>query len=179
MSKEVTREKFAGFLEWLPPAGEGAGEAYELLRWRLKTFFAMRQCRFPDELADETINRVILKIDGEQIENKLAYCYGVARNVYRESLRRERHHLNVDEVTVAAPPPAEQNFSGDCLDKCLDELPPDGRSLIIEYFSERKTAKIELHQRLAERLELTQTALRMRIMRLKQRLKMCLEDCMS
>jgi DNA-directed RNA polymerase specialized sigma24 family protein len=183
VSKEVTREKFAGFLDWLPPAGGGGGEAYELLRWRLKTFFAMRQCRFPDELADETINRVILKIDGERIENKLAYCYGVARNVYRESLRKERQHLNVDELTIAAPAPApapaEQGLSGECLDKCLAELPAESRSLIIEYFSERKAAKIELHQRLAEKLELTQTALRMRIMRLKQRLKMCLEECMN
>lgn len=85
MKKEVTTEKFTNFLAWLSPDGDSsAGEAYERLRFRLCTFFSQRHCRFSDELADETINRVILKISEENIENKLAYCYGVAKNVYRE-----------------------------------------------------------------------------------------------
>src|SRR5919206_345066 len=105
--KEVTQEKFAGFLEWLSPVGADAGEEYERLRFRLCTFFSQRRCRFPEELADETINRVILKIGEETIENRLAYFYGVAKNVYRESLRKERDHLDVDELRLAAPPAAE------------------------------------------------------------------------
>src|ERR1051326_334708 len=102
LGKELTQEKFVGFLEWLSPGGEGAGEEYERLRFRLCTFFSQRRCRFPDELADETINRVMLKAAEENIEHRLAYCYGVAKNVYRESLRKERHHLSIDEVTLAA-----------------------------------------------------------------------------
>jgi DNA-directed RNA polymerase specialized sigma24 family protein len=177
--KEVTREKFANFLAWLSPDGESAGEEYERLRFRLYTFFSQRRCRFPDELADETINRVMLKIGEEKIENKLAYCYGVARNVYRESLRKERNHLDIDEVTIAADAPAEQSFSGECLDKCLAELSPESRNLILDYFSEVKLAKIELHRRISEKLEMTQTALRMRVMRIKQKLKICVQECMS
>lgn len=179
MKKEVTREKFESFLDWLSPDGDGAGEAYERLRFRLCTFFALRRCGFPDELADETINRVILKMGVEQIDNKLAYCYGVARNVYRESLRKERHHLSVDEIAVAAKAPAEQSLSAECLDKCLGELSPESRSLILDYFSEVKLAKIELHRRISERLEMTQTALRMRVMRIKQKLKLCVQECMG
>lgn len=179
VKKEVTREKFASFLDWLSPEGERAGEEYERLRFRLCTFFSQRRCAFPEELTDETINRVILKIGEENIENKFAYCYGVARNVYRESLRKERNHLDLDEVIVAAPPPVEQSFSGECLDKCLGELPPESSNLILEYFSADKLAKIELHRRISERLEMTQTALRMRIMRGKQKLKTCIQDCMG
>jgi DNA-directed RNA polymerase specialized sigma24 family protein len=130
-------------------------------------------------LADETINRVILKSSEENIENKLAYCYGVARNVYRESLRKERSHLNIDEVTIPAKAPAEQSFSGECLDKCLAELSPESRTIILDYFSEVKLAKIELHRRISEGLEMTQTALRMRVMRIKQKLKICVQECMS
>ena len=85
--KEVTREKFASFLEWLSPDHDRAGEEYERLRFRLCTFFSQRRCSFADELADETINRVILKVSEEKIENKIPYCYGVAKNVFRESLR--------------------------------------------------------------------------------------------
>jgi hypothetical protein len=77
---EVTREKFANFLQWLSPDGERAGEEYERLRFRLCTFFSQRRCSFADELADETINRVILKVSEEKVESKLAYCYGVAKN---------------------------------------------------------------------------------------------------
>jgi DNA-directed RNA polymerase specialized sigma24 family protein len=179
LSKEVTREKFANFLEWLSPHAESAGEEYERLRFRLYTFFSQRHCGFPDELADETLNRVILKINEENIENRLAYCYGVAKNVYRESLRKERHHLNIDEVSIAANAPAEQSFSSECLDKCLAELSTENRSLILDYFSEVKLAKIELHRRISEKLEMTQTALRMRVMRIKQKLKICVRECMS
>jgi hypothetical protein len=179
VKKEVTREKFADFLEWLSPDRELAGAEYERLRFRLSTFFSQRQCRFADELADETINRVILKASEEQIENKLAYCYGVARNVYRESLRRERDHLNVDELAIAAEAPEERSFSGDCLDQCLEKLSPESRNLLLEYFSEAKLAKIELHRRISEGLQTTQTALRMRVMRTKHKLKICVQECMA
>jgi DNA-directed RNA polymerase specialized sigma24 family protein len=179
VNKEVTREKFANFLAWLSPEGDNAGEEYERLRFRLCTFFSQRHCSFPDELADETINRVILKSSEEKIENKLAYCYGVAKNVYRESLRKERNHLNVDEIQIAAKAPAEQSFSRECLDKCLAELSPESRNLILDYFSEVKLAKVELHRRISDSLEMTQTALRMRVMRIKQKLKICVQECMS
>jgi len=179
MNREVTREKFASFLDWLNPDSERAGEEYERLRFRLCTFFSQRQCRFPDELADETINRVILRSSEDNIENKIGYCYGVAKNVYRESLRKERPHLDIDEVTLAAKAPEEQSFSSECLDQCLEKLPPDSRTLLLDYFSEAKLAKIQLHRRISESLAMTQTALRMRVMRTKQKLKVCVQECMS
>ena len=178
-NKELTREKFASFLAWLSPDEERAGDEYERLRFRLCTFFAQRQCRFADELADETINRVILKVAEEQIENKIAYCYGVAKNVYRESLRKERAFLDIDDVVIAAPAPEEPSFSDDCLDKCLEKLSPENRDLVLEYFSEAKLAKIELHRRISESLQMTQTALRMRVMRIKQKLTICVRECMT
>lgn len=178
-NKELTAEKFASFLAWLSPDSERAGEEYERLRFRLCTFFAQRQCRFSDELADETINRVILKVAEERIENKIAYCYGVARNVYRESLRKERTHVDIDEVTIAAKAPEEPSFSNECLDKCLGKLSPENRELVLDYFSEAKLAKIKLHRRISESLKMTQTALRMRVMRVKQKLGVCVRECMT
>ncbi len=177
--KELTREKFVNFLEWLNPDCDRAGEEYERLRFRLCTFFSQRRCSFADELADETINRVILKSSAERIENKIAYCYGVAKNVYRESLRKERPHLDIDEVQIAAKGPEEQSFSRECLDKCLEKLSADSRNLLLDYFSEAKQAKVELHRRISESLEMSQTALRMRVMRHKQKLKICVQECMG
>ena len=177
--RELTREKFVSFLEWLSPDSDLAGEEYEHLRFRLCTFFSVRQCSFADELTDETINRVILKASEEQIESKIAYCYGVAKNVYREWLRKQRTHLDINEVRIAATVPEEPSFPSECLDKCMQELSPETRSLLLDYFSEEKSAKIDLHQRISQSLKMTQTALRMRVMRSKQKLKICIEQCMS
>jgi DNA-directed RNA polymerase specialized sigma24 family protein len=177
--REVTQEKFASFLAWLAPDRDRAGEEYERLRFRLCTFFSQRGSSFADELADETINRVILKSSEEQIENKIAYCYGVAKNVYRESLRKERTHLDIDDVIIAAKTPEAPSFSRECLDKCLDKLSPEGRNLLLDYFSEAKQAKIELHRRISDHLKMTQTALRMKVMRTKQKLKTCVRECMG
>lgn len=176
---ELTGEKFFTFLEWLSPDLERAGDEYERLRFRLFTFFSHRQCCFADELTDETINRVVLKASEENIESKIAYCYGVAKNVYREWLRKQRTHLDINEVQIAAKDPDEPGFPSECLDKCLQELPPESRTLLLDYFSEEKTAKIDLHQRLSQSMKMTQTALRMRVMRAKGRLKICVEQCMN
>lgn len=177
--KEITREEFSGFLAWLNPDRERAGEEYERLRFRLCTFFGLRQCAFADDLADETINRVIMKASTENIENKLAYCYGVARNVYREWLRKQRPQLDISDVTVATETPAEPSFSSECFDKCLGELPPEARTLLLDYFSEAKLAKVRLHQRISKSLKTSQTALRMRVMRSKRKLKLCVQECMA
>ena len=177
--KELTLEKFRDFLDWLSPDRDRAGEEYERLRFRLCTFFSQRRCSYPDELADETINRVILKVGEETIENKIGYCYGVARNIYRESLRKERTHVDLDDVNLAAKEPEEPSFSHECLDQCLEKLSPEGRNLLLDYFSEAKLAKIELHRRISEGLKTTQTALRMRVMRTKHKLKNCVQECMG
>ena len=179
LKKEITQDSFSRFLEWLSPDSERAGEEYERLRFRLCRFFSLRHCNFADELADETINRVILKIPTQEINNLLGYCLGVAKNVYRESLRKERTHLDIDEVAIAVNPPEQPSFSSECLDKCLERLSSESRDLLLDYFSETKHKKIELHQRISQSLKMTQTALRMRIMRDKKKLKNCVHECMG
>lgn len=176
-AKEITAEKFAKFLAWLSPIMDEAGEEYERLRFRLITFFAGRNCRFPEELTDETINRVTLKITDEvTIVNKFAFCYGVAKNVFLESLRKEKEFLNLDDVQIAAKEEIE-DFGIQCLENCLKELSSENRTLILDYFSENKSAKITLREKISENLELSKTALRMRILRIKQSLKGCLQKC--
>lgn len=174
--KELTQEKFADFLTWLNPDFDLAGEEYERLRFRLITFFAGRNCRFPDELADETINRIALKLSEITIENKMAYAFGIAKNVLLESYRKEKDFVNIDEVQIVANK-EETKFEDKCLDKCLSELPNENRTLIINYFSENKSAKITLREKISENLGITQTNLRMKVVRIKQTLKKCLVKC--
>ncbi len=179
-TKEVTREKFEAFLDWLSVDSDKTGEEYERLRFRLITFFSQRNCLFAEDLADETINRVCLKIGTEVVEKKMAFVYAFAKNVYLESLRKEKNHQNIDEINVAEKErEVETDLSGDCLDKCLNELPAENKGLILEYFSEDKQAKIDLHRELSAKFEITQTALRMRIVRIKNALRNCLQECLT
>jgi DNA-directed RNA polymerase specialized sigma24 family protein len=181
-AKQITPEQFDLFLSWLRPERETAGEEYERLRFRLMTFFSVRRARFPEELADETINRVALKIGEETIENKLGYIYGVAKNVFLESLRKEKDHLNIDEVDLPAPAPAAEtaaDFSGECLNKCLGQLPADNRQFILDYFSESKAAKIALHKEMSGSMGASIEAVRMKAVRIKKKLKVCVEECMN
>ncbi len=179
VSREVTQEKFATFLAWLGPEAESAGEEYERLRSKLRIFFGQRGCRFPEELADETINRVILKLGEERIENRMAYCYGVAKNVFRESLRRERRHVEIDEAALVAPEPEEPGLSHECRARGLATLPPAARDLPLQYSSEVTRAMGALHRRMAERLKVTQEAFRMRMHRVKRELTTCVRECMG
>jgi RNA polymerase sigma factor (sigma-70 family) len=178
--KELTQERFAKFLAWLNPVAEKAGEEYERLRFRLMTYFSNRKCRFSEDLADETINRVILKINSEKIEKKLAFCYGVARNVFLESLRKEKKHQNIDELQVKSEDEeTEDSPYKECLDKCLKKLPKESRNLILDYFSESKQAKVDLHKKMSDALGISKTALRMKILRIKKKLKMCIQKCLA
>ena len=145
----ITQEQFDCLLTWLSKDRDVGGRKYETIRSGLVRIFVSKGFSDAEDLADETINRVILKSSEEKIENKLAYCYGVARNVYRESLRKEKTHVDIDDVTIAAKAPEEPAFSSECLDQCLEKLPPESRTLLLDYFSEAKMAKIQLHKRIS------------------------------
>lgn len=175
---EVTRESFEVFLRWLSPDEEKFGEQYEKLRFRLITFFSSRRCFYAEELADEVINRIVVIIGKEVIENKIGYIYGVARNVYLESLRKEKTHVNVDDLNLASETPVETDFSSECLEKCLQELSAEKREFILDYFSEDKSKKIALHKKTSGDMQISRTALRMRVLRIKQQLSICVKDCM-
>ncbi|HKR11666.1 MAG TPA: hypothetical protein VJT15_06400 [Pyrinomonadaceae bacterium] len=176
---EITVESFSNFLAWLNPDRNRAGEEYELLRSKLSIYFRQRSCCIAEELADETINRVIVKSAEERIENKLAYFYAVAKNVYREFLRKQQSHLDIDDVVIPNPAAEEPSFSSDCLDKCLDELPPENKQLMLLYFADDKSAKIKKRRQISETLKTTQTALRVQVMRIKAKLKTCVQNCMN
>lgn len=179
MTKEVTRESFEIFLSWLSPEKEKLGEEYEKLRFRLITFFSSRRCFYPEELADEVINRVVVIIGKEVVENKLGYIYGVARNVYLESLRNEKTHVNIDDLSLASKAPVGAEFSNECLEKCLKELSHDRRELILDYFSDDKSEKIASHKKASGEMRISRAALRMRVLRIKRQLSVCVKDCMK
>jgi RNA polymerase sigma factor (sigma-70 family) len=181
-------EGFERLLAALHPERDRAGEAYERIRRRLVKFFEWRGARFPEDLGDETLDRVMKRLrEGERIRaaDPLTYCYGVARNVLRESWDREGRAPEArDPAHLADPAPphpeaAEAERRLACLERCLERVPPETRQLVIAYYQDRGVVKIERRRSLAARLGIRPNALRLRMHRLRGDLEACVRGCMG
>jgi len=81
--RELTSKAFAKLLAKLSADPEIAGIEYEELRRRLIKFFEWRGAFFPEDLADETLNRTARKIDeGEEIEKTSPPWHWGLRTLY-------------------------------------------------------------------------------------------------
>jgi DNA-directed RNA polymerase specialized sigma24 family protein len=178
----LTQEAFDQFLSLLDLDRDRAGEIYETLRRNLVQLFIWRGCRDPEADADETINRVIRKIDeGEEVRDVIAYAHGVARRLLLEIFKKqEREQIGIDELPPLVAQPERQDddeASVLCLRRCLNRLPEESRQLIVLYYQGDKSVKIENRKRLAASLRITLNALRYRAFDLRQRLQGCIERC--
>jgi RNA polymerase sigma factor (sigma-70 family) len=192
MNKEwvVTQGDFDRLLDWLSADRESAGSKYEKIRVRLIKIFTCRGCCEADDLADETINRVTVKL-GEIVENysgdPALYFYGVAQKVHLEYLRKKplvqgSFDVGNEPGGQTAWPPETANQIEDeyaCLERCMDRLPPENRRLVLEYYQEDKRAKIDHRKQLADQLGIAVNALRIRAYRLRAQLQQCVQTCLE
>jgi DNA-directed RNA polymerase specialized sigma24 family protein len=179
----LTTEALDKLLAHFSDNREEAGAKYESMRSKLVRYFEWRMCPLPEDLADETINRVARRIDeGEDIFNLPGYFLTVARLVFMESLRdRNRTSVPLDEISeVSAEQPQEdeqKELRLRCLDDCLNELPIESRTLILTYYHDERRAKIERRKQLAVGLGIPLNALRIRAHRIRMLLEKCVRDC--
>jgi DNA-directed RNA polymerase specialized sigma24 family protein len=175
--RTLRQEELDQLLRWLDPEPERAGLAYEKIRWRLIAVLASRGCASPEELADETLDRVARKvpaIEGSYVGDKAIYFLGVMNNVHHEYLKRAplpRLPEPDDDVE------SKENIHR-CLDKCLDKLTPNSRRMIEQYYSEDRRAKIDLRKRIAAELGIGLSTLRLRALRIRDKLQSCIEQCL-
>jgi DNA-directed RNA polymerase specialized sigma24 family protein len=178
MNKEwvLTQDSFDALLAWLDPNRELAGRKYEDIRRRLVKIFSCRGCYEPEDLADETINRVTNKlkdIESSFTGERARYFYGVANKVHLEYLRRK--------PAPSLPPPNhnpdEIEREYDCLEQCMRRLTANNRELVLQYYQEEKQAKIDHRKRLAEQLGIALNALRIRAHRIRASLQECVQNC--
>jgi RNA polymerase sigma factor (sigma-70 family) len=181
---DTNQDSFHAFLAWLSQQKIEDGEAYGKARQRLIIFFASRKCRDPESLVDITLDIAILKLKMDEIPAEaqpIAYLFGIARNVFRDYLRRDKKEraANANSQQHRSDSQLEVELKHACLDRCLNELPQDARTLLLTYYSQTKRAKIEMHRELAERYKLTPNALRNRVFRLNQRMARCVINCLE
>jgi tRNA G10 N-methylase Trm11 len=183
---ELSREEFAALLNWFSTDSDQAGEEYEAIRQGLVRFFGFRGCFDPQSLADETINRVAIRLEKLEISQdirKISIFYGFALNVFREYIRFEttcRVELRNDfssDLNGNTERDEDEDLKFKCLTECLDTLEESDRNLIIDYFSREKFDKIEFRRQLAESRGITATNLHVKIHRIKRRLRKCIESC--
>jgi DNA-directed RNA polymerase specialized sigma24 family protein len=174
----LTKEAFDALLAWLDPNREVAGQKYEDIRRRLVKIFSCRGCAEPEDLADETINRVTGKlpsVETDFVGDPSRYFYGVANKVHLEYRRRK--------PAPETPPPAsydegiEKEF--ECLERCMQKLTEENRKLVIEYYQDERQAKIDHRKALAERLGIAINALRIRAFRIRASLQECVTNCLN
>ena len=176
--KVLQQADFDRLLSWLDSDPDRAGEVYESIRWRLIAILASRGCHIPEELADETIDRVarrVADIRDSYVGEKAIYFLGVMNNVHHEYLKRPPLPRLVP--TSDNSEAKEQTYL--CLDNCLTKLAPHAREIIEQYYAENKRAKISLRKRIAQRLGVSSGNLRLRALRIRAKLQTCIEHCLE
>ena len=164
---------------------EGAGKIYEHVRLKLLRYFERNGVADADHYADVTLDRVMRRIDeGEIIENIMAFIFKVASFVRMESWKEEKQLRKAEEeikktAEVIQPPVVIENPREFCLERCLNNLPVETRTLMLDYYSEEGSAKIRLRKQMAKRLGIEMNALRIRAHRIRISLESCVKNCIA
>ena len=176
--RDLTRESLDALLGSLDPDREKAGVRYEEIRRRLLRFFAWRGCAAPEELADETINRVARQLAGGLSLHADPYAYfcGVARLVNLETVRRDAREQKALDAQARTPPEPEDDTDPrlDHLRHCLQLLSASQQTLVLRYHQGEQ--RIQDRKHLCRELGIEMNALRIRVHRLRRRIETCIQE---
>jgi DNA-directed RNA polymerase specialized sigma24 family protein len=174
---------FAALLARIDPDPERAGQRYVEIRARLVRLLQWRGCANPEDVVDETMDRVARRLDeGAEIHARDPYSYfaGVARFVLREAIKRQqREQEGLRALSASAPwSPAPDEGRMACMARCLEALPPAARELLSRYYEGRGRSRIAARGRIASDLGIGIQILRLRLHRMREGLKACLDNCL-
>lgn len=192
----ITSSAFLRLLDWLDDGKNSDGQSYLEMRQRLVAYFDRKNCLSPDDLTDETLNRVARRLEEEEgaidTETPAKYCYIVARFVFMESLRgKDKWSVPLDDVLrqpqtnqlAASESEKEEKEIKEkmlvCLEECTGKLEPVNREIIIGYYYGDERIKIENRRALAEKIGVTTNALTIRACRIRDKLEQCVGKCIG
>ncbi len=185
-SDGLSREALEKLLEYLDGDRERASEKYRDLQRKLIALFEWRSCSAPEELADETLNRVARKLEqGLEIKTREPFRYlrGVALNLVKEDYKRAVREREAFEDYRHQQTRQEAGDESDerkaVLDRCLAELESKERALILNFYQGEKSTRIANRRRQAEELGISRTALRIRAHRLRKLLEKCVKKILN
>jgi DNA-directed RNA polymerase specialized sigma24 family protein len=178
--RDMNQAAFERFLAWLDPDRDEAGKrCEEIQRWLIRLSQARGRTQTQaEEIADVTINRVVTKVPqiaDTYVGPRQPYFYGVWRKVL----------LEFDPWPPPPPPPPPPDDANEkerrdaCLEQCLKTLLPAERQQLLDYYADEGGAKIKRRRALAERLGISENALRIRLTRLRGLLRQCIGACLK
>lgn len=176
----LSPEAFEELLDWLDPDREEAGRKYETIRHGLIQIFEHHRCSDPESLTDITIDRVCSKIKQvaeEYSVDHAAVFHGFAYFVRLEHYKAPRESTFEEDLPVELPEMKGDKYH--CLKNCLDEISDDKRDLILDYYLDTKSAKIERRRIQAAALGIEPGALRIRAHRIRAILEKCVKKCLK
>lgn len=186
----LTGQAFEKLLALFEADPDIAGVKYEEMRRRLRKFFEWNRANDPDELVDETFDRAARRIDeGVEVRNLASYLTGIARLLLREYwVSHENRMQEIEDEPVGVdtrmnPGDEEDRDETDqrfeCLENCSGSLAPRERQRIVDYYSGEKREKINNRIGMAREEGVTLGNLRVRMLRLRERLEKCILECVE
>jgi DNA-directed RNA polymerase specialized sigma24 family protein len=191
---ELSSHSFNCLLSWFDEGANSSGQTYLEIRQRLVAYFDRKNCPAPDDLADETLNRVARRLEEEGVietEPPAKYCYIVARFVFMEQLRStQKENLfftdlrRQPQANNLAAPEVDDNKEGkqkmlNCLEQCANNLEASSRRIILRYYVGKERVKIENRRGLAASLGISMNALSIRACRIREKLETCIRQCVG
>ena len=148
-----------------------------------------------EDLADETLKRVLLVLEREEIQITTsieAFISGFATNIIHEVRRRSsQREIPLDDLPPAKEPRftspeelllacSEEEDLRACFKQCLNELHRSDRAMLISYYDLEPDEKLkEVRERMARSLGLTNSQLRKRTFNLRKELEACIKNCLA
>lgn len=183
--------RFDMLLRLLDEDRDRAGEKYESVRRKLMKFFEWNSCFPPEDLVDETFERVEQRIGEVEMRDVIGFAWGVAKNVRHEAHKRAGRSVSISDLpghesSLADTHDNEKSIHEKmekerrikCLHLCLQRLPKRDRELFLAYHT-TDGEHVPYRQGLAERLGLTLGALRVKVNRLRNELEKCARRCFA
>jgi RNA polymerase sigma factor (sigma-70 family) len=187
----LTREQFYGLLARLHQDPQQRALKYEELHLKLVKFFQWSYCSAAEDLADETLTRTARKLcaGNEEVADVEAFVWGIARRIRQEGRKKDFKTIGLSEITEDRISDAGASLQAierkiharqeqKCLRNCLQRLTPEDQELFLAYRID-KGHYLQKRKELAEKFGLTASALRVRIIRLREKLEKCVARCLG
>lgn len=161
-----------------------AGHKYERLRAKLIRLFEWRGCSFAEDLADESLNRVIRRLEqGLDLGagDVPRFSAGVAHRVFLEhlrELRRQPRPTNAERARFAPNRHETTDLRLVCLEQSLERLPSTEKDLVLRYYAGSSATRIRNRKTLANEMGIAANTLRIRVFRIRSKLERWIGDRM-
>lgn len=173
---------FASLLTFLcPEDADEAARRYLCLHQKLAGYFRLRGMLDPVNDADDALDRAAKNIlKGVPIPDIERFCIGIARNIVLERLRQKKRE---ESAFLQFLNHSQDNSTEAMVDRitkllkpCFEQLDAEDRDLLTSYCRvPAGVDRAEHRRRLAERLQSTIAALRIRVTRLRRGLGNCVK----